>query len=190
MRLVGCDLHASQQSIAMLDRDTGEICAFLATWRFEVRGRWLRLSGSTRCVPRRAFCDLSASAHRTSPQALEQVGVLSTSRHSTYAGTAICRMSRRHGAAGGRSGIPKLDRGRDDCNGGRTWSAYFEFTRINITPTILPKKIEDLREARGSRVDCGFERPAIGTFGPLTTPRRSTRCAWDWVKRIAMLSRF
>src|SRR5258707_620214 len=25
MRLVGCDLHASQQSIAMLDRDTGEI---------------------------------------------------------------------------------------------------------------------------------------------------------------------
>jgi transposase len=25
MRLVGCDLHATQQSIAMLDRDTGEI---------------------------------------------------------------------------------------------------------------------------------------------------------------------
>jgi hypothetical protein len=25
MRLIGCDLHASQQSIAMLDRDTGEI---------------------------------------------------------------------------------------------------------------------------------------------------------------------
>jgi hypothetical protein len=25
MRLVGCDLHASQQSIAMLDGDTGEI---------------------------------------------------------------------------------------------------------------------------------------------------------------------
>lgn len=23
MRLIGCDLHASQQSIAMLDRDTG-----------------------------------------------------------------------------------------------------------------------------------------------------------------------
>ena len=27
MRLIGCDLHASQQSIAMLDRDTGEIVA-------------------------------------------------------------------------------------------------------------------------------------------------------------------
>ncbi len=25
MRLIGCDLHMSQQSIAMLDRDTGEI---------------------------------------------------------------------------------------------------------------------------------------------------------------------
>jgi hypothetical protein len=25
MRLVGCDLHASQQSIAMLDRDTGMV---------------------------------------------------------------------------------------------------------------------------------------------------------------------
>jgi hypothetical protein len=25
MRIVGCDLHASQQTIAMLDRETGEI---------------------------------------------------------------------------------------------------------------------------------------------------------------------
>jgi hypothetical protein len=30
-------------------------------------------------------------------------------------------------------------------SGGRTWWAHFEFTRINITPTILPKKIEALR---------------------------------------------
>ena len=28
---------------------------------------------------------------------------------------------------------------------GRTWWAHFEFTRINTTPTILRKKIEDLR---------------------------------------------
>ena len=28
-------------------------------------------------------------------------------------------------------------------SGGRTWWAHFEFTRINITPTILRKKIED-----------------------------------------------
>jgi hypothetical protein len=25
MRIIGCDLHASQQTIAMLDRETGEI---------------------------------------------------------------------------------------------------------------------------------------------------------------------
>ena len=25
MRIIGCDLHASQQTIAMLDRDTGEV---------------------------------------------------------------------------------------------------------------------------------------------------------------------
>ena len=29
-------------------------------------------------------------------------------------------------------------------HGGRTWWAHFEFTRINITPTILPKEIEDV----------------------------------------------
>ncbi len=32
--------------------------------------------------------------------------------------------------------------------GGRTWWAHFDFTRINTTPTILPKKIEDLRVVR------------------------------------------
>jgi hypothetical protein len=31
-------------------------------------------------------------------------------------------------------------------SGGPTWWAHFEFTRINITPTILRKKIEDARE--------------------------------------------
>jgi hypothetical protein len=25
MRIIGCDLHATQQTIAMLDRDTGEV---------------------------------------------------------------------------------------------------------------------------------------------------------------------
>jgi len=33
-------------------------------------------------------------------------------------------------------------------SGGRAWWAHFEFTRINIAPTILPKKIEDLRVVR------------------------------------------
>ena len=33
-------------------------------------------------------------------------------------------------------------------SGGRAWWAHFEFTRINIAPTILPKKIEGLRQLR------------------------------------------
>jgi hypothetical protein len=39
---------------------------------------------------------------------------------------------------------------RERPDGGRTWWAHFEFTRINITPTILHKKIEDLREVPAS----------------------------------------
>ena len=34
-------------------------------------------------------------------------------------------------------------------SGGRTWWAHFEFTRINIEPTILRKKIEELMNVRG-----------------------------------------
>jgi len=34
--------------------------------------------------------------------------------------------------------------------GGRSWWAHFEFSRMNMTPTILRKKIEDLRETRAS----------------------------------------
>jgi hypothetical protein len=30
--------------------------------------------------------------------------------------------------------------------GGRTWWAHFEFTRMNITPTILCEKIEEMLE--------------------------------------------
>jgi hypothetical protein len=50
-------------------------------------------------------------------------------------------------------------------SGGRTWWAHFEFTRINIAPIILHKKIEDFRSStplmfpvgppvRESRVRC------------------------------------
>jgi hypothetical protein len=34
-------------------------------------------------------------------------------------------------------------------SGGRTWWAHFEFTRINIEPTILRKKIEELMNVKG-----------------------------------------
>jgi len=41
-------------------------------------------------------------------------------------------------------------------DGGRTWWAHFEFTRINIRPTILRKKFEDLREAGAKAI------PSVG----------------------------
>ena len=37
--------------------------------------------------------------------------------------------------------------------GGRTWWAHLEFTPINIGPTILRKKIEELHEVGASIVD-------------------------------------
>jgi hypothetical protein len=44
--------------------------------------------------------------------------------------------------------------------GGRTWWAHFEFTRINIAPIILRKKIEDLRQV-GTFMFRGHVRPLI-----------------------------
>jgi hypothetical protein len=47
-----------------------------------------------------------------------------------------------------RHGVPGIARRtRYQDSGGRTWWAHVEFTRINIAPTILGKKIEDVREA-------------------------------------------
>jgi hypothetical protein len=43
------------------------------------------------------------------------------------------------------------------ASGGRTSWAHFEFTRINIEPTILRKKIEDARE-RDIGTRCGGYR--------------------------------
>jgi len=43
-------------------------------------------------------------------------------------------------------GVRPAERGCKRPNGGRTWRAHFAFTRINTTPTILPKKFEDLRD--------------------------------------------
>jgi hypothetical protein len=50
------------------------------------------------------------------------------------------------------SRVPSATRVRH-LDGGRTWWAHLQFTRINITPTILPKKIEDLREAGATSLD-------------------------------------
>jgi hypothetical protein len=61
------------------------------------------------------------------------VGADSTvvAQHSVARTTAMLLSEWRRSA---RSGSP---------NGGRTWWAHCEFTRINIAPTILRKKIED-----------------------------------------------
>jgi len=42
------------------------------------------------------------------------------------------------------NGVPD---GPSTLNGGRSWWAHFEFTRINIAPTILRKEIEEIEEA-------------------------------------------
>jgi hypothetical protein len=41
------------------------------------------------------------------------------------------------------------DRASIPPGGGRTWWAHFEFTRINIKPIILYKKIEELMNVQG-----------------------------------------
>ena len=50
----------------------------------------------------------------------------------------------------GRDGLRAIPQGgqsfvKRSASGGRTWWAHFEFTRINIEPIILRKKIEELR---------------------------------------------
>ena len=45
-------------------------------------------------------------------------------------------------------------------SGGRTWWAHFEFTRINIAPIILRKKIEEQLSGRPNGV------PAVSGHGP------------------------
>ena len=51
---------------------------------------------------------------------------------------------------GGADGSHRKTTPRVAPSGGRAWWAHFEFTRINIEPIILRKKIEDLREAGGT----------------------------------------
>jgi len=46
-------------------------------------------------------------------------------------------------------------------SGGRTWWAHFEFTRINIEPTILRKKIE--------------ERRVVGAYSAINGPNQQER---------------
>jgi hypothetical protein len=54
-------------------------------------------------------------------------------------------------------------------SGGRIWWAHF--TRINITPTLLRKKIEDLREVRAFDVDATKKIEDLRQLGACAFPK-------------------
>ena len=60
-------------------------------------------------------------------------------------------------------------------SGGRWWWAHFEFTRINIEPTILRKKIEDLMNVRGVGERSFLKLKPLITV----TPPKTDRAAQD-----------
>ena len=68
-------------------------------------------------------------------------------------------------------------------SGGRTWWAHFEFTRINIEPTILPKKIEE------RRVLCAFasmgECPVAVLWVRRSETNRPSKCLEDTRSELA-----
>jgi hypothetical protein len=56
----------------------------------------------------------------------------------------------------------------------RTWWAHFEFTCINIEPTILRKKIEELRVFRASCC-CAHRASSLHVARSLATGERAAR---------------
>jgi hypothetical protein len=79
--------------------------------------------------------------------ALPWAGVLGHRRNGVHRTADGGRSWQSVGLAGRLTARPGPQMGLD---GGRTWWAHFAFTRINIEPTILRKKIEDLRDPRAS----------------------------------------
>jgi hypothetical protein len=63
--------------------------------------------------------------------------------------------------------LPTADRPTIKPYGGRTWWAHFEFTRINIEPTIPRKKIEDLREVGAPRSVRRVRAPSLSCLDRL-----------------------
>jgi len=59
--------------------------------------------------------------------------------------------------------------------GGRTWWAHFEFTRINIEPTILRKKIEELMNVRGVGEKSFLKLKPLVTVTPPKTDRAAAQ---------------
>jgi len=60
-------------------------------------------------------------------------------------------------------------------DGGRTWWAHIEFTHINATPTILRKKIEDLRQLGAFMVRTGGAGKPYGVDQDLCVESRTNQ---------------
>jgi hypothetical protein len=56
--------------------------------------------------------------------------------------------------------------------------AHFEFTRINIAPTILRKKIEDVREAGATLLDAAAPRELYDQMLKLHPLRMNVNALW------------
>jgi hypothetical protein len=81
---------------------------------------------------------------------LPRVGGALSARSGQYRGTTAWVSNAEADTRGSRRGsllsLPRPE-----------WWAHFEFTRMNITPTILRKKIEDVRECYSSvGIDAGI----------------------------------
>jgi hypothetical protein len=76
------------------------------------------------------------------------------------------------------SPTPVCQKARQLPGGERAWWAHVEFTRINTTPTILRKKIEDLREA-GASIQLRTHDPTKQPFSLVAQrlERIEVRCA-------------
>jgi DNA repair protein RadC len=59
--------------------------------------------------------------------------------------------------------------------GGRTWWAHLKFARINVTPTILRKQIEELMNVRGIGEASFLKLKALVTVTPPRTERAAAQ---------------
>ena len=75
------------------------------------------------------------------------------------------------------------------ASGGRIWWAHFEFTRMNIEPTILCKKIEERRVVRAFASTCSVRSPKsedrMMAAGQLNVSNHRIRLRWrpHWLGR-------
>ena len=79
------------------------------------------------------------------------------------------------GSARNRVGTRRASTAVTGPSGGRTWWAHFEFTRINIAPTILSKQFEELMNVRGIGEASFLRLKALVMVTPPRTDRAATQ---------------